>query len=133
MTPEYRTWLVELFAPLGDVSIRRVFGFHGLYLGGTMFGLAVDERLYFKTDENSRKLYARENSNALTYVARGGENVIMSYWEIPERLYDEPEELVAWARRAHNIASRSPTAKRKQARKAKSAGTRRPIRKQRPS
>ncbi|HEY5048073.1 MAG TPA: TfoX/Sxy family protein [Rhizomicrobium sp.] len=128
MTPEYRAWLIDLFAPLGDVSIKRVFGFDGLYLSETMFGLAVEECLYFKADEDSRKPYARENSTALTYVARSGENVVMSYWEIPERLYDEPEELVAWARRAHDVASRSPTAKRRQARKAKQVGTRRPVR-----
>jgi DNA transformation protein len=28
----------------------------------------------------------------------------MSYWEVPERLLDDPEELVAWARRAHAVA-----------------------------
>ena len=50
MTPAYRTWLIELFAPLGPVSVRRVFGFWGLYLGETMFGLVADERIYLKTD-----------------------------------------------------------------------------------
>lgn len=129
MTPDYRAWLVEAFAPLGVVTIRRVFGFDGLYLGDTMFGLAVKDRLYFKTDENSRKLYARENSSALTYVARSGENVVMSYWEIPGRLYDEPDELVAWAKDALDVALRSPTAKRRQARKVKETERRRPARK----
>jgi DNA transformation protein len=89
----------------------------------------VNERLYFKTDEDSRKDYARENAGPLSYVARSGENVVMSYWEIPERLYDEPGELVAWARKACDVASKSPTAARKRMRKAKQAGTRRPARK----
>jgi DNA transformation protein len=28
----------------------------------------------------------------------------MSYWEVPERLLDDPDELVVWARRAYAIA-----------------------------
>ena len=28
----------------------------------------------------------------------------MPYWEVPERLLDDPEELVTWARRAYAVA-----------------------------
>jgi DNA transformation protein and related proteins len=30
--------------------------------------------------------------------------VAMSYWEVPPRLLEEPDELAAWAREAHRIA-----------------------------
>jgi DNA transformation protein len=120
MTPEYRAWLLELFAPLGSVSVRRVFGFWGLYLGETMFGLVADERIYLKADAAGRALFEREGSAALSYVAQNGERHITSYWEIPGRLIDEPEEVIVWARQAHGVALNAPTAKRKQARRAQS-------------
>ena len=116
MTPEYRAWLIESLAPLGAVSVRRVFGFQGLYLDGTMFGLVTDERLYLKTDAESRKTFETEGKTALEYTAPDGEHIVMSYWEIPDRLYDEPEELRIWARRAHEVALKSATAKKKRKR-----------------
>jgi DNA transformation protein len=35
----------------------------------------------------------------------------MSYWQMPERLYDDPDELATWAERAHLIASHAAHAK----------------------
>jgi DNA transformation protein len=119
MTPEYRTWLTELFAPLGDLSVRRVFNFHGLYRGGTMFGIVADQRVYLKADESSRKLFVAAGMGAFEYVARNGERIVTSYWGIPETLYDEPDEIVAWARRAYEVALKSPTAKKKKRKKTR--------------
>jgi DNA transformation protein len=121
MTPEYREWLIEAFAPLGPVSVRRVFGFWGLYLDDSMFGLIADERIYLKTDAASRESFEREGSAALSYVSAHGERHVTSYWEVPGRLIDEPDELARWARQAHCVALSSPTAKRKKARRVKSA------------
>jgi DNA transformation protein len=133
MTPECRAWLLEMFAPLGAVSLRRVFGVYGLYLGDAMFGLVADERIYLKTDETSRMAFEHSGSHAWTYAARNGERNVTSYWEIPAALYDEPEELASWARQAHDIALNSPTAKRRQARKAKQEKARPPVKKRKGS
>ncbi len=116
MTPEYRAWIADLFAPLGEISIRRVFKSHGIYIGETMFGIVADQRIWLKTDETSRKAFQREGSTALAFAKRGGDPVITSYWEIPGRLYDESEEFVRWARQAYEIALNSPTAKRRRGR-----------------
>jgi DNA transformation protein len=45
----------------------------------------------------------------------------LSYWRLPDRLYDDPEELAAWARRALAIARRrqKKPASRKRAAKKK--------------
>jgi len=128
VTPGFRTWLAELFAPLGHVAVRRVFGFHGLYLGECMFGLVADERIYLKTDEQNRKAYEREGSEPLSYAAHDGEHIITSYWEIPARLHDEPEELAEWARHAVAVAENSSTAKRRRARESRQRPARRPAR-----
>jgi DNA transformation protein len=127
MTPEYHAWLVEQFAPLGRLTVRRVFGFHGLYIGETMVGLVADARIYLKTDELSRKNFEREGSAVLRYTGRDGEPHVTSYWEVPERLHDEPEEFVRWARKSLEIALASPTAERKRKQSGNSRSARQPV------
>ncbi|MGD0190390.1 MAG: TfoX/Sxy family protein [Rhizomicrobium sp.] len=119
MTPEYQAWLSDLFAPFGDASVRRVFNFHGLYRGGTMFGIVSGECIYLKTDELTRNAFTDQGSKPFEYVARSGDRIVTSYWEIPQRLYDEPEELIAWAIHAYEIALTSPTARRKRSKPAR--------------
>src|SRR5580692_3054408 len=41
-------YLLELLAPLGPISARRMFGGVGLFQGGMMFGLIAREELFFK-------------------------------------------------------------------------------------
>jgi DNA transformation protein len=36
----------------------------------------------------------------------------MSYWRAPERLYDEPDEMIAWAGKALAAAQRTSRPKR---------------------
>jgi TfoX/Sxy family transcriptional regulator of competence genes len=40
---------LELLAPLGSVTARRMFGGHGLRVDGLFFGLIVFDRLYLKS------------------------------------------------------------------------------------
>ena len=52
--------LEDLFAPLGAIKIRRMFGGAGLYCGGLMFGLVFDDVLYLKADDGNRADFERE-------------------------------------------------------------------------
>ena len=126
MTRDYRTFVHELFAGLAPIKIRRVFNFDGLYRGDVMFGLVAHERVFLKTDEKSRKAFVNEGAGALHYCARDGADVAMSYYELPTRLYDEPDEAAEWARTAYEIASRSPAAARKERRRHKNDRARQP-------
>ena len=103
----------DLFAFFGPVFARRMFGGIGLFSGDAMVGIVFDDRIYLKTDENTRKAFAEEGMGPFVYRARTGEEIAMSYYEVPERLYDEPEEFAAWVRRAYGIAERSPAVQRK--------------------
>ncbi len=99
----------EQLAPLGRISVRRMFGGAGVYADGLMFGLIADDRLFFKVAGTSVAASSVAASSMARYVAEGsepfafearGRTIVMSYWRVPERLLDEPEELVAWARQA---------------------------------
>ncbi len=111
MDPDH---IAELFAPFGRVSVRRMFGGLGIYAEGTMFALAYDGRVYLRADDTTRPAFQLEGAGPFTYGAKG-ERVVTSYWRLPDRLYDDPDELAAWAREALATAQRArrPQPKRK--------------------
>jgi DNA transformation protein and related proteins len=97
----------ELFSAFGVVAVRRMFGGAGIYADGTMFGLVADGVIYLKADELNAPAFERENLPPFTYGTKDGKRGVMSYRRMPERLYDDPDELVAWARDALAAAQRS--------------------------
>jgi DNA transformation protein and related proteins len=100
----YKAFVQDLLLEFGPVSIRNMFSGAGIYADGVMFAILVDDTLYLKTDALSARDFAAEGKGPFTYRAKGRAPGAMSYWEVPERLLDDPEELVAWARRAHAVA-----------------------------
>ncbi len=102
----------ELFSSFRNVSVRRMFGGHGVFLEGLMFALEADGEMYLKADEHTIPKLAAENSEPFVYKAKGRE-ISLSYWKLPERLYDEPDELAAFARDAFEAARRAAAGKPK--------------------
>jgi DNA transformation protein and related proteins len=100
----YKTFLADLLSGFGPVTIRNMFGGAGVYADGVMFAILIDDTLYLKADETSSGTFAAEGKGPFTYRAKDRKPVAMSYWEIPERLLDDSDELAAWARRAHEVA-----------------------------
>src|ERR1700727_1655990 len=109
-------FIVELFAPFGRVTIRRLFGGAGLFAEGLMFGLVFDGAIFLKVDDASVPDFEREGSRPFVYTRAKSPGKVgrasLSYWRLPERLYDDPEELVVWATRALAIVQRKKTAPR---------------------
>ena len=97
----------ELFSAFGVVAVRRMFGGAGIYADGTMFALVADGVIYLKADEMSTPAFERENLPPFTYETKDGKRGVMSYRRMPERLYDDPDELVTWARDALAAAQRT--------------------------
>ena len=97
----------ELFSAFGVVAVRRMFGGAGIYADGTMFALVADGVIYLKADELSTPAFERENLLPFTYETKDGKRGVMSYRRMPDRLYDDPDELVTWARDALAAAQRT--------------------------
>jgi DNA transformation protein len=96
----------ELFAAFGTVTVRRMFGGAGIYAEETMFALVHDGVIYLKADAQSAPDFERENLAPFTYTTKGGKRGVMSYRRMPDRLYDDPDELAVWAREALAAARR---------------------------
>ena len=98
---------VEMFAAFGPVVPRRMFSGFGIFADGTMFALAVRGVLYLKADQQTVAAFEAEGQEPFSYMAKGRKRASMSYWRAPDRLYDDPDELAAWARDALAAAHRS--------------------------
>jgi len=90
----------ELFTQFGSVSLRRMFGGAGIYADGLMFGLITSDVIYLKADDSFIPLFEREGQTPFKYKSRDGQRTLISYWRMPERLYDDPDELAQWAHHA---------------------------------
>lgn len=100
----FSDFVEELLSGLGPITIKRMFGGAGVYAGPVIFGLIIDEALYLKTDEALRAELEDAGSEPWVYVMprgpRAGQSASMGYWRIPESALDDPDEAVAWARKA---------------------------------
>jgi DNA transformation protein len=56
--------LHEVFERMGRIEARRMFGGHGLYHDGRMFGLVANDTLYLKTDEQTIETFQRRGMPA---------------------------------------------------------------------
>jgi DNA transformation protein len=112
----------ELFSVFGVVAVRRMFGGAGIYADSTMFGLVADGVIYLKADERNAPAFERENLPPFTYETKDGKRGVMSYRRMPERLYDDPDELATWARAALAAAQRTGVRAVKKGASKKAAG-----------
>jgi DNA transformation protein len=112
-----RDYLIDLFADFGPVTVRRLFSGFGISADGTNFALALRGGLYLRADEQTIARFEAEGSKPFQYQTKAKTVTVASYWQLPERLYDDPEELSGWAKAALAAAERAALAKRSKARK----------------
>ena len=117
VTAAYREYLADLFAPLGDIKINTMFGGAGIYHKGQFFALSIEERIYLKTDDQTRSAFEREGSKPFVYSTKDGKQSSNTYLELPARLLDDSDELKVWAKAAYEAAIRSKGKKKAPAKK----------------
>jgi DNA transformation protein len=112
-----RDFLIELFAGFGPVTIRRMFSGYGVSADGINFALVLRGAVYLRADEQTIPRFENESCGPFRYEAGGEVRMIASYWQMPERLYDDPDEVTEWARAAHAAAGRAALKKASRKRK----------------
>jgi DNA transformation protein and related proteins len=130
LDPEF---IHELFSQFRPVTVKRMFGGAGLYCEGLMFGLVFDGAIFLKVDETSIPDFEREGSQPFVYTRAKSHGRVgrhsLSYWRLPERLYDDSDELAVWAGRALAIAERKKTVPRARVKRKPSSTKKPPARK----
>jgi len=112
-----RDFLIDLFADFGPVTIRPMFSGFGISADGVNFALSLRAGLYFRADEATIPRFEAEGSKPFQYQTSKRSVTVASYWQLPERLFDDTEELGEWARAALGAAQRAALKKRPKAAK----------------
>jgi DNA transformation protein len=102
----FTEFLREQLTPLGRVTMRRMFGKTGVFCDGLMFGMVTDNTLYFRVDDHNQAAFKEAASVPSLSYEKKGRTIDLAFWRAPERLFDEPDELVTWARSALAAARR---------------------------
>src|SRR5260370_34982772 len=110
----------EQLAPVGRVTTRSMFGKTGVFCDGVMFGMVTDNMLYLRVDDHNREAFEEAESFPPLSYKKQGSTIDLSFWRAPERLFDEPDELVSWARIALAAARRVAATRERAAPRRKS-------------
>jgi len=91
----------ELFAPLGEITHRKMMGGLSIYLDGQIFSiLSSDGTVFLK----ARGAFAKtlQGEGCLQFGAGAGPDMgkTMGYWTLPEAALEDAELASDWARRA---------------------------------
>lgn len=116
----FHDFVRELFAGLGPVQVKRMFGGAGVYADGVMFALLADEVIYLKADDALKASLKAEGCGPFIWSPangpRAGEKVEMGYWRMPDAALDDPELAAEWGRKALAVAKSKAASKPKRKR-----------------
>ena len=90
----------DLLSETQGVTSRAMFGGYGIYKNGLIFAIIVGEKLYFKVDDSNKSDFASHGMKPFRYKMPSGKPYEMSYWEVPEEIMENREELKIWVERA---------------------------------
>ena len=110
-TKEFADEVTGRLLPFGPVAARRMFGGFGVFLDGVMFGLIGFDTLYFKADDGNRADFEAAGMEPFSYQGRNGP-ISFSYWRVPDRVFEDAEQLSQWAENALAAARRTKSAKK---------------------
>lgn len=99
--------LREMFAGLGPIQIKKMFGGKGIYHSGLITALVVQGEVLLKADPISAPDFEAAGASQWTYESRKGKTAAMPYWTVPDCAIDDPDEMAIWVRRAFEASLRS--------------------------
>jgi DNA transformation protein and related proteins len=121
VSANFLSYVIDQLTGLGAVRTRRMFGGIGLYCDDLFFGLIDDDVVYFKVDDSNRADYTSRGSKAFRPVADDPSAVSMSYFNVPEDVLEDSDEVRRWARKSVSIAAAAAVVKAAKKNKKKSS------------
>ena len=110
-TTEYTQYVLELLEPIGPLRVSRFFGGVGIYSGPAQFAMIMGNSLYFVVDDSTRPKYEKAGMAPFSYTTKKGRVHVRRYFELPEDVLTDSEELKAWAHESINRAGKDKKAK----------------------
>jgi len=92
---------LDIFAGLGRLTTRKMFGGLAIYLDGVIFSIVMaDGRVLLKGQGEMQHRFDELGMERWAYVRPDGTPTNMPYWHLPETALDDPDEAVTLAREA---------------------------------
>ena len=98
--------LRDIFAGLGPVTIKKMFGGQGIWHEGITVGVVVDGIVRLRGDAISGPEFEAAGGRRWSYSGKE-RPVNMPYWTIPDCAIDDADELAVWTRKAYKSALRA--------------------------
>ena len=112
VSESYRTFLLDQLGRAAErVRMKSMFGGAGVYAGEFFFAIVDDDVLYLKVDDTNRPDFEARGMQPFRPFGEGGE--VMQYYQLPEELLEDPEELKPWLEKAIQVAARKKKRKKK--------------------
>ena len=102
---EFTEYVLELLEPIGPVRISRFFGGVGISHGLVQFAMIMGNSLYFVVNDNTRQKYEKVGMTAFSYVTKKGRVQVRKYFELPEEVLTDTEQLRLWASESIQVAA----------------------------
>ena len=113
VSPDYKDFVCELLTPLGAITIKPFFGGLEVKYGEVQFAWVLNDTLYFKVDDGNRPDFEDAGVGPFEYERNGKTFAVRKLNEVPAFLFDEPDEMLVWARKAIDAEMRAQKAKAK--------------------
>ena len=105
ISESYRTFLLDQLGRAADrIRMKSMFGGAGVYAGEHFFAIVDDDVLYLKVDDMNRPDFEARGMQPFRPFGEGGE--VMQYYQLPEELLEDPDELKPWLEKAIEVAAR---------------------------
>lgn len=85
--------IYDLLGAIHGIASRAMFGGWAIYKNGVIFGIIIDEELYFKINNENRSVFKQIESRPFVYTKSDGKPVTMSYWLVPDEIMEDKERL----------------------------------------
>jgi DNA transformation protein len=109
MADDFLAMIEELFASVGTVRLRRMFGGHGVYLDGNFVAIVWREQLYLKADESTAAEFEAAGLERFRPTAKA--DYSLGFYTAPVEALEDPEQFRLWAIKAKAAAVRSARGK----------------------
>lgn len=115
--PEIVDHACELFAPLGTIRVKAMFGGYGFYCDEHFFAISAYQTLYLKADTESSEAFRQAGGEPFQVTFKDGRTETMNYWTVPEDAMESPARMEPWGRLALEAAVRGRKPKKSPGRK----------------
>lgn len=105
-------------AGIPGIRYKAMFGGFGFYRNDLMFALVDEEQLYFKANDFLADEFIALNLPAFVFQSKG-KSMALKYYQAPEQVFEDVEQMQAWSEKAYQCAYRNAVANYKKPRRRK--------------